>query len=290
MANKYWKTSVSLLTAKIPNTQVRPSTDDAQLDKKDPNISQISVKVKQNPSGSAPTSGLPYFELDQPYFEPEVMYEFPTSSSSPRIPHIIHQTYKTEAIPMDFQKNVQSFIRFNPNWKYMFWTDETARQFIQAMYPDFLVVWDNYRNNVNKADALRYFVLYEFGGIYADLDFECLRPLDPVTRKYAAIFPLEPFEHSALRYEIPFLLNNAIMMSRPRHPFLKHMIDNLSAFQALWEQLDVAGPCFVTTNFMSYNNFTAELGQQLEHARRDRGESHSLKIFLKTQKNRQAEW
>ncbi|KAH3727043.1 hypothetical protein DPMN_052968 [Dreissena polymorpha] len=26
MANKYWKTSVSLLTAKIPNTQVRPST------------------------------------------------------------------------------------------------------------------------------------------------------------------------------------------------------------------------------------------------------------------------
>ncbi|KAH3835880.1 hypothetical protein DPMN_109248 [Dreissena polymorpha] len=92
----------------------------------------------------------------------------------------------------------------------MFWTDETARQLIQAMYPDFIVVWDNYRNNVNKADALRYCVLYEFGGIYADLDFECLRPLDPVTREYAAIFPLEPFEHSALRYNIPFLLNNAI--------------------------------------------------------------------------------
>ena len=158
---------------------------------------------------------------------------------------------------MDFQKNVQSSIRFNPNWKYMFWTDETARKFIQAMYPDSLVIWDNYRNNVNKADALRYFVLYEFGGIYADLDFECIRPLDPVTRIYAAIFPLEPFEHSALRYEIPFLLHNAIMMSKPKHPFLKHMIDNLSAFQALWEQLDVAGPCFVTTNFMSYNNFTA---------------------------------
>ncbi|KAH3826416.1 hypothetical protein DPMN_128321 [Dreissena polymorpha] len=173
------------------------------------------------------------------------MYDFPISSSSPRIPHIIHQTYTPESIPMDFQKNVQSSIRFNPNWKYMFWTDETARKFIQAMYPDSLVIWDNYRNNVNKADALRYFVMYEFGGIYADLDFECIRPLDPVTRIYAAIFPLEPFEHSALRYEIPFLLHNAIMMSKPKHPFLKHMIDNLSAFQALWEQLDVAGPCFV---------------------------------------------
>ncbi|KAH3852758.1 hypothetical protein DPMN_095276 [Dreissena polymorpha] len=40
------------------------------------------------------------------------MYDFPSSSSSPRIPQFIHQTYKTEAIPMDFQKNVQSCMRF----------------------------------------------------------------------------------------------------------------------------------------------------------------------------------
>ncbi|KAH3705669.1 hypothetical protein DPMN_080746 [Dreissena polymorpha] len=136
----------------------------------------------------------------------------------------------------------------------MFWTDAIVRQLIEARYPDFLVLWDNNRNNINKADALRYFVLYEFGGIYADLDFECFRPLDPVTRKYAAIFPLEPFEHSTFRLKIPFLLNNAIMMSRPRHPFLKFMIDNLMAFQMQLEQLGVAGPCFVTTNFVLYNN------------------------------------
>ncbi|KAH3855318.1 hypothetical protein DPMN_097884 [Dreissena polymorpha] len=135
----------------------------------------------------------------------------------------------------------------------MFWTDETARQLIEARYPAFLVVWDNYRNNINKADALRYFVLYEFGGIYADLDFECIRPLDPVTRKYAAIFQLEPFEHSAFRLKIPFLLNNALMMSRPRHPFLTFMIDNRMDFQMQFEQIDVAGSSFVTTNFVLYN-------------------------------------
>ncbi|KAH3705717.1 hypothetical protein DPMN_080795 [Dreissena polymorpha] len=140
----------------------------------------------------------------------------------------------------------------------MFWTDATARQLIEARYPDFLVLWDNYRNNINKADALGYFVLYEFGGIYADLDFECFRPLDPVTRKYAAIFPLEPFEHSTFRLKIPFLLNNAIMMTRPRHPFLKFMIDNLMAFQMQMEQFDVAGPCFVTTNFVLYNKLKVD--------------------------------
>ncbi|KAH3726940.1 hypothetical protein DPMN_052819 [Dreissena polymorpha] len=33
-----------------------------------------------------------------------------------------------------------------------------------------------------------------------------------------------------------------------------------------------------------------ELGQQPEHACRDRVESHSQKIFMETPKNRQAEW
>ncbi|XP_052253280.1 uncharacterized protein LOC127859816 [Dreissena polymorpha] len=201
---------------------------------------------------------LPYFHLEVPYFEPEAKDDFPTSTSAPRIPHIIHQTYKSEDIANDFVKNVQSFLHFNRNWTYMFWTDATARQLIEARYPDFLVLWDNYRNNINKADALGYFVLYEFGGIYADLDFECFRPLDPVTRKYAAIFPLEPFEHSTFRLKIPFLLNNAIMMTRPRHPFLKFMIDNLMAFQMQMEQFDVAGPCFVTTNFVLYNKLKVD--------------------------------
>ncbi|KAH3861727.1 hypothetical protein DPMN_024661 [Dreissena polymorpha] len=33
-----------------------------------------------------------------------------------------------------------------------------------------------------------------------------------------------------------------------------------------------------------------DLDLQLERARRDRGESHMQKIFLKTPENRQAEW
>lgn len=189
------------------------------------------------------------------FFEPEAFEDFPTRpAEKPVIPHIIHQTYKDEYIPEVFSSYVKSFETKNPSWKYYFWTDKSARQLIAERHSLFLPVWDSYRKNIFRADALRYFVLYEFGGIYADLDVECLRPLDRVTNKYAAIFPPEPVEHSA-RYGYPFIINNAIMISRPKHPFLKQIIDSLSHFQPMGGLLDVAGPLFLTTQFMIYNKY-----------------------------------
>ncbi|KAH3811882.1 hypothetical protein DPMN_140299 [Dreissena polymorpha] len=164
-------------------------------------------------------------ELDSKYFlEPLVTEDFPTViGQAPKIPHIIHQTFKNEFIPNKYIPFIKSFVKYNANWTYMFWTDASARKFISDRYPDFLQVWDNYAEPINRADALRYFVLYEYGGVYADLDFECLRPLDRVTMKYAAVFPLEPFEHAVFRRRIPFCVNNAIMMAQPKHSFLRHI-------------------------------------------------------------------
>ncbi|KAH3844091.1 uncharacterized protein LOC127872707 [Dreissena polymorpha] len=197
-------------------------------------------------------------ELDSKYFlEPLVTEDFPTViGQAPKIPHIIHQTYKNEFIPNKYIPFIKSFVKYNANWTYMFWTDASARKFISDRYPDFLPVWDNYAEPINRADALRYFVLYEYGGVYADLDFECLRPLDRVTMKYTAVFPLEPFEHAVFRLRIPFCVNNAIMMAQPKHSFLRHIVYTISSFRPMKGTLDVAGPIFVTTQYMLYNNFS----------------------------------
>jgi hypothetical protein len=50
------------------------------------------------------------------------------------------------------------------------WTDATARLFIQTHYPSFLATYDSYEYNIQRADAIRYFVLHRYGGIYMDLD------------------------------------------------------------------------------------------------------------------------
>jgi mannosyltransferase OCH1-like enzyme len=39
-----------------------------------------------------------------------------------------------------------------------------------ARYPWFLETFDGYVYPIQRADAIRYFVLHHFGGIYIDLD------------------------------------------------------------------------------------------------------------------------
>ncbi|KAL4233745.1 hypothetical protein ACF0H5_008425 [Mactra antiquata] len=191
--------------------------------------------------------------------QPEVTEDFPTTfGESPRIPHIIHQTYKDTLIPHKFVRYVKTFAKYNPNWKYYFWTDESARKLIAERHPDFLSTWDNYRSGLNKADALRYIVLYEFGGIYADIDVENMRSLDRATMKYTCIFPPEPLEQAILRLRLHYLINNAIMMCRPKHPFLKQMISALPHFRPMADPIDLAGPSFVTSQFLLYNNITGD--------------------------------
>jgi len=50
------------------------------------------------------------------------------------------------------------------------WTDVKSREFIATEYPWFLTTFDNYSQPIQRADAIRYFVLAHFGGIYIDLD------------------------------------------------------------------------------------------------------------------------
>ena len=70
------------------------------------------------------------------------------------------------------------------------------------------------------------YFLYHYGGIYADLDFESIRPLDPLLKKYSNYDVIlgrmgkdKKFEHS-----IP----NALMISKPRADFWLYVINEMS--------------------------------------------------------------
>ena len=70
----------------------------------------------------------------------------------------------------------------HPGWEYKFWTDDTARAFIAKEYSWFLDTYDGYPYPIQRADALRYFAVYHYGGVYADMDLQVHHPLaTPVT-------------------------------------------------------------------------------------------------------------
>lgn len=56
------------------------------------------------------------------------------------------------------------------DFEYKLWTDESSLAFIKEHYPWFLPTYLGYQFNIQRADAIRYFVLHKYGGVYLDLD------------------------------------------------------------------------------------------------------------------------
>lgn len=162
------------------------------------------------------------------------------------IPKIIHQTWKDKNVPSTMKKYVQSWKKHHPDFDYMFWTDEDLRVLIENHYPWFLPYFDSYSHQIMRVDAFRFFVLHHYGGIYADLDLESYKPINPLLSEEKLLLFLE-WQGS---------VSNAVMASEPRHPFLefcfkalmdKHRTSNEKT--AVWE---LTGPKFLTLTFEEY--------------------------------------
>ena len=95
-----------------------------------------------------------------------------------RIPKIIHQTWKSRDLPENYKKYSNSWKNKHPEWEYKFYDDDDCIQFMSFYYPQFLNCYNSLEIPVMKADMFRYLVLYQFGGIYADIDAECLKSVD----------------------------------------------------------------------------------------------------------------
>ncbi|MGH7046836.1 MAG: glycosyltransferase, partial [Stellaceae bacterium] len=103
------------------------------------------------------------------------------AANTDSIPRSIFQTWKSKTdIPAKFSHWQSTFDRINPDFRHIVWDDDDNRQFIASYYEWFLPIYDSYPREIYRVDAVRYFYLYTFGGIYADMDTECLRPLAPL--------------------------------------------------------------------------------------------------------------
>ena len=70
----------------------------------------------------------------------------------------------------------------------LFWDMASVEWLIQKYYPWFLQALNNYRAEVNKADAVRPFIMHKFGGVYLDIDTECFCSMDESLQNHSLIF------------------------------------------------------------------------------------------------------
>jgi mannosyltransferase OCH1-like enzyme len=166
------------------------------------------------------------------------------------IPKIIHQSWKVDKVPARWLAYQQSWRKNHPDYEYKFWTDETNREFVAEVFPKFLQLYDKYRHPVSRADLARYLVVCHYGGVYADLDLESLRPLDDLLVDREFLIALEPYSH--LDKEIMAsrgfkrIVCNAFFAAVPRHPFWRHLFPFLMDTGNENNALDAAGPFILT--------------------------------------------
>lgn len=127
-----------------------------------------------------------------------------------RIPRRIFQTWKSKTdFPAHFARWRATWTEYNPNYEYVLWDDEDNRAFITANFPWFLNVYNSFPSEIMRVDAVRYFELFEYGGIYADLDFECLQPFVSLLDSHTGVVLGRMGMNDNFNNSLP----NALMMS-----------------------------------------------------------------------------
>ncbi|HOP46996.1 MAG TPA: glycosyltransferase [Desulfobacteraceae bacterium] len=172
------------------------------------------------------------------------------------IPKIIHQTWKEPEAPDHLRVFADSWKLHHPSWEYRLWSDDDNRRFIEASFSWFLPFYDNYSLDIQRADAVRYFILYKYGGIYVDLDVECFRPIESLLEENECVFGLEPPMHCVFHGKDK-IISNAFMAVVPGHPFFyeisKELVTYVSKSNVLTDfVLDTTGPFMINR---VYNKF-----------------------------------
>ncbi len=169
-----------------------------------------------------------------------------TPKDLPIIPKTIHQIWLGSPYPEKYKPLQESFKRLHPDWEYKLWTDNEVAQLTLHNQQ----AYDTTKNFGQKADIARYEILYQFGGFYADVDYECLKPLDIFHHSYAF--------YAAINNEPRGVIGGSLQGAVPNHPVHKYCLDNLTLRTNKtyhWREIvEETGPDFFTQAVMAHFN------------------------------------
>ena len=178
------------------------------------------------------------------------------------IPHVLHQIWRDEGVPVRLDPYMRSWARLEKKWTVKLWTLADARELIAYKFYEHLAMYDELKSHDARSEFARYCIMREYGGVYADLDVEIVKPMDDLLDQHSLILGKEPFEHAHILHNADYVVSNAIIASVPGHTFWQlAMIRTLS--QAVGEyssvQARVPGslPIFVALPNVFYPEFHA---------------------------------
>jgi mannosyltransferase OCH1-like enzyme len=145
------------------------------------------------------------------------------------IPKILSQTWKSARLPDRAAALQQGWRALNPGLDYRFYDDDACRAVIAEAFPQFLADYDALPQPVMRADVFRYAVLFRDGGVYADIDMECLRPVAPLLEGAECLVSVEAHlgrrRQAELGYRQPLQIANCVLAAAPRHLLFRRAVE-----------------------------------------------------------------
>lgn len=143
------------------------------------------------------------------------------------IPRVIHQIWLGSEVPDHLAAYMETWRHHHPDWEWRLWTDtnrpELRNEDLYRRADELAVAGHAHQL---RADLLRYELLLDHGGMYADADFECLRPLDPILDVVDCATAWEIDGNPDRR---TWFLNFAWAATVPGHPYLADIVEGCAA-------------------------------------------------------------
>jgi hypothetical protein len=166
--------------------------------------------------------------------------------------------------PQKYRRWQTQMLKDNPGWKLMQWDRAGSEAFIRERFPWFEATFNDYADDIIRIDAIRYLVLYYFGGVYIDMDVRMVEKLDKIVGKEPRFVVLtqSPTLVSAS-------INNFFMASPRRHPLMRFAVERLgtrgtctmlNVRDSFVGTLGMAGPLFLNDVYSDYVDACRESG------------------------------
>lgn len=129
------------------------------------------------------------------------------------IPKVFHTVWvQGPPLPEQHQQWFDSWKKHNPDWAHILWSEPDYLGFLENRD-----IYDTAVNHAQRAEIAQKEILWKYGGVYKDADFECFRPCG----HFFAV------DHVVTWDESPGQLGNQLIGAPPHHPAVRVALEDI---------------------------------------------------------------
>ena len=152
------------------------------------------------------------------------------------IPYLFHFIWLQGFDVCPFKNNYNQCQKMNPKVKFYFWDESSILKLFDntpwiPFCDEIKKLYLNEKVFAGKADIARYAIMYVYGGVYIDMDYQCVQSFVPILDAYGskidlAVILTQDFSYNLKTVLLGDCLNNGFFACKPQHEIMKYVLEN----------------------------------------------------------------